>query len=69
MLKNLRQLLGVIHRIQLGAADHGHLMDVYLFCTDGLCGMMEAIPVRIPSQPPGKGVDKGNRPTSCTFVT
>ena len=43
VLKNLRQLLGVIHRIQLGAADHGHLMDVYLFCTDGLCGMMQAI--------------------------
>ena len=43
VLKNPRQLLGVIHRIQLGAADHGHLMDVYLFCTDGLCGMMQAI--------------------------
>ena len=43
VLKNLRQLLGVIHRIQLGAADHGPLMDVYLFCTDGLCGMMQAI--------------------------
>ena len=43
VLKNLRQILGVIHRIQLGAADHGHLMDVYLFCTDGLCGMMQAI--------------------------
>ena len=43
VLKNLRQLLGVIRRIQLGAADHGHLMDVYLFCTDGLCGMMQAI--------------------------
>ena len=24
VLKNLRQLLGVIHRIQLGTADHGH---------------------------------------------
>ena len=40
MLKNLRQLLGVIHRIQLGAADHSHLIlhEIVMEITVGVGG-------------------------------